>query len=149
MLACAACNLSKHYKPVVNPYNSKQRLLNCTEENEFIEHIKETSDGQWEALTEEARYHLGSIGLTADCHKAKRYARYQMLERVLSLITTAIQYKGANPEAVHQQMMATIRDLLEVLKNFPPMITENGPLSAMDWLKSKGVDVSLFNGNVK
>jgi len=58
MLACAACNLNKHDKPVVNPYNGKQRLLNCTEENEFTGHICELENGKWEAKSDEGLYHL-------------------------------------------------------------------------------------------
>ena len=59
MLACAACNLSKHDKPIANPFDKEQRLLNCTEENEFPEHIIEMEDGQWEAVTKAGEYHLG------------------------------------------------------------------------------------------
>src|SRR5437868_3115831 len=41
MLACATCNQCKHAKPVVNPLDQDQRLLNCTEENEFPAQIVE------------------------------------------------------------------------------------------------------------
>jgi hypothetical protein len=141
MLACAACNLSKHDKPVTNPYNSRQRLLNCTEENEFPEHIEEDANGQWKPISDAGLYHLESIGLTADCHRAKRAARRQMLEKILSLATTAIHYKTVNPSGVHREMMDTIRLLLDVLNNFPPIVTKSGVLSAKDWLKIKGVDL--------
>ena len=46
MLGCAACNMSKHDKPVVNPFDKQQRLLNCTEETEFPTDIYETDDGR-------------------------------------------------------------------------------------------------------
>jgi len=51
MLACATCNHCKHDKPTVNPFDKEQRLINCTEENEFPDHIWERDDGQWEAKT--------------------------------------------------------------------------------------------------
>jgi hypothetical protein len=40
--------------------------------------------------------------------------------------------------------MGTVRDLLLVLENFPPLVTENGVFAARDWLRLKGVDVNLL-----
>lgn len=141
MLACAACNLSKHEKPIVNPLNSSQRMLNCTEENEFTGHIIEKEDGQWEATSDAGYYHLETIELTQDCHKKKRQIRRLMAERVRSLFSTAIQYKTDNPIEVHNEMMSTIRTLMDTLDNFPPLVTEQGVVKAREWLKSKGVDL--------
>jgi len=145
MLACAACNMSKHDKPVVNPFDSEQRLLNCTEENEFLGHIRENSNGQWESTSKAGHYHLASIGLTADCHNKKRKARAVMANRIFGLLTTAIQYKTVNPEAVHHQLMGAVRDLLQTMENFPPIVTENGVFTVKEWLKSKGVDLGFLD----
>jgi HNH endonuclease len=142
MLACAACNMSKHGKPVKNPFNEEQRLLNCTEENEFVEHIRETGDGQWEAMTPVGYYHLESIGLREDCHRNKRRARKVMTEEIAKLFKTAVKYETHNPAELHNQMMVTIRSLLAELKNFPPLITNGGAVSAKDWLKSQGVEIN-------
>jgi hypothetical protein len=144
MLGCAACNHSKHDKPLVNPFDTEQRLLNCTEENEFIGHIKEEADGQWVALSKAGEYHLESIGLTVDCHRKKRQERRKMIERIVSLFTTAVHYRTENPEAVHNELMATIRMLMDTLDKFPPLVIGNGVFTARDWLKSKGVDLSLI-----
>jgi hypothetical protein len=143
MLACAACNMSKHDKPVNNPFDKEQRLLNCTEENEFVEHIRETEDGQWEAMTPAGHYHLESIQLREDCHRNKRRARRAMAEEIAKLFQTAVKYETHNPAELHNQMMATIRSLLAVLKNFPPLIVNGGAISAEDWLKLQGVDISV------
>ena len=142
MLACAACNMSKHDKPVINPFSEEQRLLNCTEENEFVEHIRETEDGQWEAMTPAGHYHLESIELREDCHRNKRRARKVMTDEIAKLFKTAVKYETHNPAELHNQMMATIRSLLAELKNFPPLIVNGGAISARDWLKSQGVDIS-------
>lgn len=142
MLACAACNMSKRGKPIKNPLNPEQRLINCTEENEFIEHIRETEDGQWEPLTPAGHYHLESIELREDCHRKKRRARRIMTEEVAKLFRTAVQYEAHNPVELHNQMMATIRSLLTVLDNFPPLVVPGGTISARDWLKSEGVEIS-------
>ena len=47
-----------------NPLDKQQRLLNCTEETEFPEHIVELDNGQWQSVTKAGEYHLVSIGLT-------------------------------------------------------------------------------------
>jgi hypothetical protein len=144
MLACVACNLTKHDKPVHNPLDKEQRLLNCTFETEFPEHIFESFDGQWNAYTKAGEYHLESIGLTEACHKQKRAARRIMAERILKLCQTAVQYKSANPAEVHTQILGTISDLLEQLKKFPPLVTNEGVLSVSEWLIRKGVDAELL-----
>jgi hypothetical protein len=144
MLACGACNLSKHDKPVQNPLAAGQRLLNCTEETEFPEHVIERPDGQWEALTDAGEYHLVSIGLKALAHTRKRHARRAMAQRILSLCTTAIQYKAVNPGEVHNQLMNTIVAILALLDVFPPMVTEKGVMSVREWMIDQGVDMSAF-----
>jgi HNH endonuclease len=143
MLACAACNMSKHGKPVRNPFNAEQRLINCTEENEFVEHIRETEDGQWEAMTPAGRYHLESIGLREDCHRNKRRARRVMIEEIAKLFKTAVKYETHNPAELHDQMMVTIRSLLTVLDNFPPLVIASGTISARNWLRLQGVEISV------
>jgi hypothetical protein len=147
MLACVACNLSKHDKPVRNPLDKEQRLLNCTIENEFPNHIVEKEDGQWEPLTKAGYYHLESIGLREQCHKQKRAARRRIAEQILELCTKAIQYKAVNPAEIHNQMMDTMRLLLEHLRNFPPLVTEDGVMAAMEWLKIRGVDTRALDGS--
>jgi len=144
MLACSACNLSKHDKPVTNPLDKQQRLLNCTEETEFPEHIVELDNGQWQSVTKAGEYHLVSIGLTENCHRQKRGARRTIANQILNLCTTAIQYQAANPAAVHDQVMETLRSLLSHLDNFPPLVTSDGVLNAKAWLALKGVDVNLL-----
>jgi len=143
MLACATCNMSKHDKPVKNPFDKEQRLLNCTEENEFVEHIRETEDGQWEALTPAGHYHLESIGLREDCHRNKRRARKVMLENIAQLCKTAVEYRSHNPVGLHKEMMASIRSMLTVLDNFPPLVVSGGTISSRDWLKSQGVEINI------
>ncbi len=144
MLACSACNHTKHDKPVVNPFDREQRLLNCTEENEFPEHIAETPDGQWHSKTPAAEYHLVSIGLQEGSHQAKRASRRQVAHQLLSLLKKAIQYQHFNPVALHGQIMQTASTLLAQLNSFPPLVTEQGILSVPDWLVSQGVDRSLI-----
>ena len=144
MLACAACNLSKHDKPVVNPFDKDQRLLNCTEENEFPAHIVETDDGQWEALTSAGKYHLESIGLRESCHKQKRAARMKVAIQIRGLCTTALQYRTLNPVEVHNQLMVTLRGLLGHLESFPPLVTPGGLASVGVWLQEQGVDARLL-----
>ena len=144
MLACAACNLSKHDKPIVNPLDKEQRLLNCTEEYEFPEHISENEDGQWEPRSKEGEYHLAVIGLQERCHRAKRGARRKIAERILELCTQAVQYRSLNPEEIQRQIFETVRMLLEHLKSFPPLVTENGVQTVEEWLVVQGVDVRLL-----
>jgi hypothetical protein len=143
MLACATCNMSKHDKPVKNPYDKEQRLLNCTEENEFVEHIRETEDGQWEAMTPAGHYHLESIGLREDCHKNKRRARKVMTEGIAKLFKTAVEYRSHNPVDLHNEMMTAIRSLLMELENFTPIVIAGTVVSERDWLKSEGVEISI------
>jgi hypothetical protein len=144
MLACSACNLSKHAKPVVNPLDSDEHLLNCTEENEFPQHIIEDKDGQWHPTTKAGYYHLESIGLREYCHKNKRAERRKVAERLLDLCTKAILYQASNPIDLHNGIMGTIKDMINLLDKFPPLITEHGALTVRDWLRMKGVDVSRF-----
>lgn len=144
MLGCATCNCCKHDKPVVNPYDKNQRLLNCTEETEFPEHIQESPDGQWHALTEAGQYHLTSIGLQERCHQAKRAERRRMAERVYSLLTQAVHYQTYNPTILHEQVMGMIRDTLSLLDKFPPLVTDKGVMSVREWLVSQGVAPKLI-----
>lgn len=139
MLACVTCNTCKHDKPVMNPFSKEQRILNCTVVNEFIEHIREQPDGQWEAIKESGNYHLESIGLREPCHVNKRRVRREMADRILSLFTTAIQYKHDNPPEIQRQIMEASKQLLSILDKFPPLVTENGVVSAREWLKDRGV----------
>lgn len=129
---------------MVNPSDNSQRLLNCTEENEFPEHVVETDDGQWMGKTPQGEYHLAAIGLQENCHKTKRQARRKMAERILGLLTQAIQYESHNPPGLHKQVMGTVLDTLDVLENFPPMVTENGVKPVREWLAEKGLDVALL-----
>jgi hypothetical protein len=145
MLACSACNHTKHNKPVVNPFDRAQRLLNCTEENEFPEHIVETPDGQWQPVSAAAEYHLVSIGLQERSHQAKRASRRQVAAQILSLLNEAVCYRHANPVSLHNQVMQTISTLLVQLDAFPPLITERGVQSVRDWLVSQGVNRSFVN----
>jgi hypothetical protein len=144
MLGCAACNMSKHDKPVVNPFDRSQRLLNCTEETEFPAHIRETADGQWEARTPEGEYHLASIGLQERCHQLKRGERQRMAQRCFALLTQAIQYQSYNPAALHNQLLGTVRDILGLLERFPPLVTDQGVLTVREWLIGQGVDPKLI-----
>lgn len=144
MLACAACNQSKHDKPVANPLDQEQRLLNCTVENEFPKHISETEDGQWEPHSKEGEYHLAVIGLQERCHRAKRGARRKIAQQILDLCTQAVQYRSLNPEEIQRQILGTVRMLLEHLKAFPPLVTENGVQTVEEWLSAQGVDVRLL-----
>ncbi len=145
MLGCAACNLEKHDKPVRNPLNAEQRLLNCTNECEFPEHITETEDGQWVARSPAGKYHLGCIGLSEKCHVQKRAARRQMAERILALCATAIRYQSINPAELHDQTMQMPRCILKQLNSFPPLVTEEGVLPVKEWLRRKGLNVDLLS----
>ncbi len=145
MLACPACNLCKRDKPIRNPLDREQRLLNCTVENEFPGHIIERDDGQWEAVTKEGEYHLESIGLTELCHKNKRFARRVVVRQFLNLCTGARQYLTFNPAELQRAVMELLRSMLDTLDHFPPLITEQGAITARNWLKAKGVDVGLFD----
>ena len=145
MLACAACNHTKHDKPVVNPFEHAQRLLNCTEENEFPEHIFETPDGQWHPASPAAEYHLACIGLREGSHQAKRSSRRQAAHQILSLLKEAVHYRHANPASLHNQVMDTISVFLAQLDAFPPLVTEHGVQSVRDWLVSQGIERSFID----
>ena len=140
MLACAACNRTKHDKPIVNPYDKAQRMLNCTEENEFVEHIVEQENGQWEGKTDAGIYHLETIGLREECHRKKREARKKLAERIVKLYTTAVEFKSANPAETLQQLKGTISDILDTLDSFPPLVTAGGMIPVREWLRGQGID---------
>lgn len=144
MLACAACNLTKHDKPVCNPLDKRQRLLNCTRECEFPQHIRESEDGQWVPISPEGKYHVTVIGLDEACHRSKRAMRRRLADQILRLLTTAIQYEADNPAEVQSQLMATLRELLRDLDFFPPLVTNGGVLTIRQWLASRGVDTDLL-----
>jgi hypothetical protein len=145
MLGCAACNMTKHDKPVINPFDLQQRMLNCTEENEFPKHITETEDGDWHSVTAAGDYHLACIGLKEHCHKSKRAERAKMARRVHSLLTQAVQYESRNPVEVHSQIMGTIHDILSGLDKFPPLVTTQGVISVRCWLVAQGIDPTILN----
>jgi hypothetical protein len=142
MLACVTCNMCKHDKPVVNKFNPKQRLLNCTKENEFCLHIKENEMGEWEPQTPAGFYHIQSIGLDEQCHSKKRFMRRRLAESILTLYTTAIQYLGHNPRVIHDAIMGHTKAIVEELRNLPPLVTEDGLISVDDWLRKKGVNLN-------
>jgi hypothetical protein len=142
MLACSACNVSKLDKPVVNHYNPKLRILNCTEENEFQGHILEDDDGQWIGITAEGVYHLEVLNLKEECHRKKRKMRRGIAEQIYNLCSTAIQYQSQNPVETHRALMETVRQMLNDIDNFPPLITENGPVSVKVWMQQKGIDLN-------
>lgn len=145
MLACATCNLSKHDKPVKNPFDKEQRLLNCTQESEFPEHITETNDGSWIAQTKAGEYHIVSVGLQEPTHRRKRSARQIMAARVLSLCKDAIQYQAQNPYELQRQLKSTIIETLGLLAAFPPLVTGSGVQTVRQWLSTHGIDISLLD----
>lgn len=145
MLACAACNQVKHDKPIVNPLDPRQRLLNCTEENEFPKHIREDDNGAWQHLSDEGEYHLTTIGLQEPCHTAKRRERRRNANQVLALLKQAVQYQSINPVSLHRTIMEMVHGILSLLDNFPPLVTEHGMISVRDWLKQNGVNADLLD----
>jgi hypothetical protein len=145
MLACAACNLSKGGKPVQNPFKLEQRLINCTVENEFTEHIKETEDGQWEPLTQAGLYHLESIELREHCHWKKRSARKTMIQGVAKLLKTAVYYKTQTPVVLHNEMMSMIRSVVEELKSFPPLVIDGNVVFERTGSNHKELNWMLHN----
>lgn len=144
MLACAACNLSKHDKPIANPFDKEQRLLNCTLEHEFPEHIVELPNGQWVPKTKAGEYHLRSIGLQEPSHQNKRGARRMVAERIRSLCLDAIQYQTQNPIEIQRQLTETIAGLIRHLDAFPPLVTHSGVHAVRDWLLDQGIDISIL-----
>lgn len=144
MLACAACNLSKHDKPVTNPFDKNQRLLNCTVEHEFPDHIEEMPDGQWVPKTKAGEYHLRSIGLQEPSHQNKRAARLTVAARIFSLCRDAVLYQTENPVEVQRQLTETIAQLIQHLDAFPPLVTTAGVRSVRDWLLDQGIDISIL-----
>jgi hypothetical protein len=143
MLACSACNLSKHDKLVFNPFDREQRLLNCTEESEFPEHIAEGEDGQWHALTKAGRYHLETVGLTESCHKQKRKARREAAKKILEICTTAVKFETETPAGVHDLLLSTAAMILTHLDNCPPMVADKVQ-TVREWLRTRGVDLTMF-----
>jgi hypothetical protein len=141
MLACVTCNFCKRDKPLRNPFEKTQRLLNCTEETEFPKHIQEGSNGQWNALTPEGHYHLQVIGLTERSHENKRRARRENAEQIRSLLKNAIQCQSGNPAAVIREVIAVTRGILELLEGFPPLVTPNGVMSIREWLSQEGIAI--------
>jgi len=139
MLGCSTCNGCKHDKPVVNKFDSAQRLLNCAVENEFPKHIRENDQGEWIPQTPEGIYHIRSIGLDERCHNKKRHMRQVLAKSILNRCTTALQYDSINPVGTHNAVMSEVRNILEQLGNLPPMVTDSGVISVKDWLEARGV----------
>ncbi len=142
MLACSACNLSKHDKPVRNPLATSQRLLNCTKENEFPEHIVENDTGEWIPRSDAARYHIAAINLSERSHRRKRWHRRKLLEQIVHLNQVAIQYRGADAFASHNRVMAIIRSIAAELEDAVPMVTAHGLKTAREYLAAHGVSLA-------
>ena len=139
MLSCSTCNGCKHDKPVVNKFDSKQHLINCTLENEFPTHISEKEDGSWLHHTPAGFYHLKALCLDEPCHNKKRSMRRKLADRILSLYTHAIQYVSYHPAETHRQIMDTAREILRELDNMPPLVVEKGVVTVREWLRQNGV----------
>ena len=89
-------------------------------------------------------YHLTSIGLQERCHKDKRAARKKITLQILNLCKKALFYESHNPAELHIQTVEIIRGSLELLDKFPPLVTNNGVVTARNWLQSQGVDMEMF-----
>lgn len=127
MLACSGCNLNKHDKFVRNPFNKKQRLLDCTKENEFPQHIVEDRSGLWVGKTDEGIYHIATIELNEPALVRNRVARRELSERLKALeAQTSFTYTGsvdATSLAALSSLLQTVRKQLETSI---PLVTDSG-----------------------
>lgn len=126
MLACSACNLSKHFKPIQNRFDPSQHLLNCTELNEFPEHIIEHPSGEWIAKTPAAKYHITSIDLNESSHVATRRERRRLAHHVEQLRKHAVFYEGSMDSGALREMLDTMTTIERQLLTSIPLIDENG-----------------------
>jgi hypothetical protein len=129
MLACSGCNLNKHDKFAQNPFNARQRLLDCTKENEFPEHIVETKEGVWTGKTDEGNYHIATIELNEPALVRTRAARNELAQRLKALEARAFKYTGS----LDTTSLAALESLLDAvrreLKSSIPLVTDSGLLS--------------------
>jgi hypothetical protein len=126
MLACSACNLSKLAKEICDPKEPARRLLNCTLENEFPEHIIENDSCEWVSRTSPGAYHILSLDLNESAHVKRRSRRKSVLNELLKLESSAIKYRGSlHPDAV-ANLLSTLNELRSQLKTAVPMPTING-----------------------
>jgi hypothetical protein len=127
MLACSGCNLNKHDKFVQNPFNKSQRLLDCTKENEFPQHIVETSDGRWTGKTEEGIYHIATIELNEPALVRNRAARRELIERLKALeAQTSFTYTGGIDAASFSALTALLQTVRSQLQTSIPLVTDFG-----------------------
>lgn len=126
MLGCSACNLSKLFKPIRDPLAPERRMLNCTKENEFPEHILENDVGEWQGRTEAGDYHITSMDLNEASHIRRRLRRRAALERVSSIQASAITYTGSVERTALKELEKTLAFLHEFLETSVPLVTETG-----------------------
>ena len=128
MLACSACNLSKLAKAVFDPKEPIRRLLNCTVENEFPEHVVENESSEWVAKTPAGDYHIRAVDLNEPAHVRRRSRRRAVFSELLKLETSAIRYKGSiQPDALNT-LLSTLSELRDQLRTAIPIPTEKGLL---------------------
>jgi len=129
MLACSACNLSKLAKRVFDPAAPERRLLKCTEENEFPEHIVENERCEWVSMTPAGDYHLRALDLNERSHIKRRKNRKLLYENLKLLETNAVKYLGPVHIDALKEFQRTLENLRQPLKTCVPFPTESGLVS--------------------
>ena len=128
MLGCSGCNTVKLAKFSVNPYNREQRLLNCTEESEFPDHIRENYEGRWIHQTAAGYYHIESLNLNDNSLLKKRAYRREAVIEAIKLRRQAVFYRGSMDTDSLQSLIETCNHVLKGLSDAIPLITDDGPV---------------------
>jgi hypothetical protein len=127
MLSCSACNLSKLGKPVRDPLDKTRRMLKCTEENEFPEHIVEDPTSSiWEPKSPAGDYHITSMDLNESSHIQKRQLRNELIRRITTLRSGAKKYYGSLAMDAIDGLLSILQSLESEMGIALPVPTEGG-----------------------
>jgi hypothetical protein len=125
MLACMACNMMKSNKRNFDPKRPENRMLNCTKENEFPDHIVEDQEGQWIGKTPAGSYHITCTDLNERSRVSLRKQRRAVLMQLREL-EQPLQYTGSMDLSALRSTLEMIRLVREDLQSAVPLPTETG-----------------------
>ena len=126
MLACRTCNNTKRAKLVCDPADTRRRLLNCTLENEFPEHIVEADDGRWIANTPAGDYHLTALDLNMEFFRRKRAERAALHREWDEFRQSAVRYTGNLDAGSAAMLLTTLERFRDEGQRSIPLVTEVG-----------------------
>lgn len=124
MFSCDVCNGYKQHYPIVDLHDPSFRLLNCTKENEFPEHIVEDDKGHWLPKSPAGRYHIETLGLWDDVHVRRRLHRNKVLAMIAE-IEGPTQFQG-NLRELETSVRSSLQYFREEIKKQIPLPTEAG-----------------------